>query len=637
VRRPKAAKTHNAAPKNSQVAQRPGPKPDSVPVVGIGASAGGLEAIKELLRHLPEKSGLAYVFIQHLDPTHESVLEKILSRATSMPVAKVADGMAVERDHCYVIPANTNMNIAGGLLHLVARETARALHYPIDYFFHSLADDRGNQSIGVILSGAASDGTQGCIAIKAAGGITFAQDEKSAKYDSMPSSAILAGCIDFVLPPKGIARELDRIGRHSYIAAVPAESEETYLLAGRTEMSALLGMLRDATGVDFMNYKQSTLHRRIKRRMVVNRCDRLKDYLQCIRNDPTELDHLYHDILIHVTGFFRDRKTFDALREVILPAIFSGRKFGEGPLRIWVPGCSTGEEVYSLAIILLEYLWEQAGKRPADAIPAKGVQIFATDISDIALNRARNGVYAEAALAGVLPERLKRFFVRLDGGYQINKSIREMCVFAKQNIAKDPPFSNLDLVSCRNLLIYLGPLLQKRVIPTLHYALKPNGYLVLGESESLGSFSEHFVLVDKKHKIYQKKRTATRLATYFTPADYGVHRFDGGHAPQASLAGFTMDRDVESVLANRFVPASIVVNDAMEIVQFRGKTGAYLEPASGQPTFSLAKMARQGLLVDLRDLLIKAKKKSKPVRKQGVHIKSNGGLREINLEVIRLC
>ena len=624
-----------AAPAAKSTSEPEQPKANAAPfaIVGIGASAGGLEAMRELLRHLPDKTGMAYVFVQHLDPGHASVLAEILSRETSIPIEEATDGVEVKPDHVYVIPPNTTMSIKSGVLRLVARETTRGTHLPIDHFFHSLADDRGDQSIGIILSGTASDGTNGCGAIKAAGGITFAQDSDSAKYDSMPRSAIQAGCIDFEMAPRNIANELIRVSRHPYMARPPALSEEIAAIAPRTDMDALFGMVREATGVDFAHYKQSTLQRRIKRRMVLHRLHRLKDYIRFIKSNPAEIDELYRDILIHVTGFFRDEPAFEALRKTVFPPIMQARK-AEDPIRIWVPGCSTGEEVYSLAILLLEFMWDHASRHPVSAIPPKNVQIFATDISDTSLDRARNGLYSESAVAQMSQERLKRFFARLDGGYQINKSIREMCIFAKQNIAKDPPFSSLDLISCRNLLIYLGPILQKRVVPTLHYALKPNGYLMLGSSESLGAFSDHFALVDKKFKIYQKKRTATRLVTYFSGGDYAVRRAETVPMPKAAPTGFTVEREVERVLMNRFVPASIVVNDEMEIVQFRGKTGPYLEPASGNPTFSLSKMAREGLLVDLREALTKAKKRNEPIRKQGIRIQSNGTSREIDLEII---
>ncbi|MFY9803119.1 MAG: chemotaxis protein CheB [Candidatus Acidiferrales bacterium] len=602
------------------------------PVVGIGASAGGLEAFTELLKHLPEKAGMAYVLVQHLDPTHGSVLQEILARTTKIPVTEVTDGEAIQCDHVYVIPANANMTIADGALRLEPRESTRSRNMPIDHFFRSLAEARGAQAIAVILSGTASDGTLGCTAVKTAGGITFAQDEKSAKYGGMPHSAVDSGCIDFVLPPKSIAQELVRIARHPYIARATADSEvPSPTAAGEETVHSLLGMLRQATGVDFSEYKQTTLQRRIKRRIVLHRLEKLEDYVSYIKKNPNELDDLYRDVLINVTGFFRDPEAFEALRNVVFPSILQDHREAEGPLRFWVPGCSTGEEAYSIAMVLTEYLWEHARKLSASA---KAVQIFATDISDTALDRARNGLYSEAAVSSVSPERIKRFFLKQSNGFQIHKSVREMCIFAKQNVAKDPPFSNLDVVSCRNLLIYLGQVLQRRVIPALHYALRPNGYLMLGGSESLGLFSDQFSIVDKKSKIYRKKPTATRLATFFTPQHYDVRKVGGTQVSKPAQSGLTIEKEVDRLLVNRFVPASIVVNDALEIVQFRGKTGAYLEPAAGQPTFSLSKMAREGLLIDLREALIQAKKEREPVRKQGVRIKSNGDTREIDLEVI---
>ena len=318
------------------------------------------------------------------------------------------------------------------------------------------------------------------------------------------------------------------------------------------------------------------------------------------------------------------------------PALLHSRNFEENPLRIWIPGCSTGEEVYSIAICLLEFLWEKTRNSLPGAITTKGVQIFATDISEGALDRARIGLYTDATVADISPERLSRFFVRLDGGYQINKSIREMCIFARQDISRDPPFSNIDLVTCRNLLIYLGAELQKRVIPTLHYALKPDGFLMLGGSESLGLYADHFLLVDKKNKIYQKKRGTARLITYFTGANFSMPRPGPVKAALPPPTTVSVERDVERVLVNRFAPASIVVNDQMEIVQFRGRTGEYLEPAPGHPTFSLSKMAREGLLVDLRAALDKARKKNETVRVEKVSVKSNGHEKLVNLEVIPL-
>jgi two-component system CheB/CheR fusion protein len=602
------------------------------PVVGIGASAGGLEAFSELLRHLPEKTGMAFVLVQHLDPKHGSSLQEILARTTRMPVMEVTQGVVVKPDHAYVIPANTNLTIRQGMLQLGSRVLTRGQHMPIDNFFRSLAESAGQQAIGVILSGTASDGTEGCRAIKAAGGITFAQDEESAKFSDMPRNAVNAGSIDFVLSPKDIARELGGISQHPYVARVVSPEMEGFEGMMGSDLNALFGLLRESSGVDFTNYKHTTLQRRIRRRMVVHKIEKLKDYLIFIGKKPEELDELYRDLLIHVTGFFREPEAFVALRKHVYPTLFEGRK-PDNPIRIWVAGCSTGEEVYSIAITLLEYMWVHS-RNISQA--ATAIQIFATDISDTALDRARTGLYTEAAVSEISAERLKRFFVRLDGGFQINKSVRDMCIFAKQNLVKDPPFSNLDLVSCRNLLIYLGPVLQRRVIPALHYALKPGGFLMLGSSGNLGGFAEHFALVAKKDKIYQKRKTAARLTTYFANADYLPGRTPDVRTSRVAPAPFTIEREVERLLVSRFVPASIVVNDQLEIVQFHGKTGAYLEPPAGQPSFSVAKMAREGLLVDLRTALDAAKKTNAIVRRQGLQVESETGMREVNLEVMPL-
>ena len=608
------------------------PSPGFFPIVGIGASAGGLEAFSELLRYLPEQTGMAFVLVQHLDPKHGSALQEILSRTTKIPLTEVTQGVIVQPDHAYVIPANTSLTIKNGMLHLGSRVLTRGQHMPINDFFRSLAEGVGQQAIGVILSGTASDGTEGCRAIKAAGGITFAQDEESAKYDSMPRNAVNAGCIDFILSPKDIARELGGISQHPYVARVVAPGTEGFQGMVGSDLNVLFGLLRESSGVDFTNYKHTTLHRRIRRRMVVHKVETLKEYLRFIGRKPEELEELYRDLLIHVTGFFREPEAFVALRKHVYPKLFEGRK-PDNPIRVWVAGCSTGEEAYSIAITLLEYMWVHS-RNISQA--ATAIQIFATDISDTALDRARVGVYSEAAVSEISAERLKRFFIRSDGGFQINKSVRDMCIFAKQNLVKDPPFSNLDLVSCRNLLIYLGPVLQRRVIPSLHYSLKAGGYLMLGASESLGGFSDHFGLVDKKDKIYQKRKTTARLTTYFANADYLPVRAGDAKLARGLLPAFSVEREVEHLLVNRFVPASVVVNDQMEIVQFQGKTGAYLEPPAGQPSFSVARMAREGLLVDLRAALDAAKKTNATVRKEGVQIQSEAGAREINLEVVPL-
>ena len=399
------------------------------------------------------------------------------------------------------------------------------------------------------------------------------------------------------------------------------------------DLEALYSLLLKSMGVDFRHYKQSTIQRRIKRRMLLLCLPNLKDYLHHISAQPAELDVLYRDLLIHVTEFFRDEGAFETLSQKVFPTLLHNRKPEDGPLRVWIPGCSTGQEVYSVAMTLLEYLWAHEKKRTFPAVGQIAIQIFATDISDFALDRARSGAYAASEVLGVSKDRLDSFFVRHDGGYQIHKSVRDLCIFAKQNVVKDPPFSNLDLISCRNLLIYFGPLLQKRAIPTFYYALKPHGYLLLGPSESLGSFEELFTLVDKKHKIYQKKWSTARVATHFFGPDYTISQQVPALPPKLRDAGFDMDREVGRILAHRFVPGSIVVNNEMEIVKFRGKIGPYLEPASGHPTFSLSKMVRQDLLPDLRDALTRARKENRAVRKANVRLATGGGIRYVDLEV----
>lgn len=576
---------------------------------------------------------MAFVLVQHLDPTHQSVLPEILGRVAKVPVVQVTDGMLVESGHVYVIPANTSMMIKDGALRLGARVITHGQHMPVDEFLVSLADECGNRAIGVILSGMASDGTEGCRAIKASGGITFAQRESSAKFSGMPSNAIRAGCIDFVMTPDEIAKELARISRHPYVRSVPSDEEADGVVPRTGELEQVLQLLGQSSGVDFTLYKKSTLQRRIGRRMVVHHLERMQEYLGFIKEHPEELDELYKDILIHVTEFFRDREAFDALREQVFPKLLRQRKLETTPIRIWVPGCSTGEEVYSIAIALMEYMWESRSL-PQGSITTSSVQIFGTDISEHALTRARSGLYAQAAVSQVSLERLNRFFVKLDGGYQINKSLREMCIFAKQDVTRDPPFSNLDLISCRNVLIYLGTALQKRVIPTFHYALKPDGFLLLGSSENLGAFAEHFLLTDKKQKIYQKKGSATRLLSYFTGTGPMPRRTEDLGVSRAANRPANAEREVERSLVDHYAPTSIVLNSHMEIVQFRGRTGAYLEPAEGQPTFSLSKMAREGLLVDLRRAIDRARKENIPVRAEGISVKSNGGAKEVNVDVI---
>ncbi|HEV8385640.1 MAG TPA: PAS domain S-box protein, partial [Candidatus Acidoferrales bacterium] len=611
-----------------QEAQRRAPK-KPLRVVGIGASAGGLEAISELLSHLRPDTGMAFVFIEHLGPEHESILPQILTRKTIMPVSEIRDGMAVRANQVYVIPSNRETTIAHGLLHLKARTAADSPFSPIDSFFQSLAKDRGAASVGVILSGTASDGVAGCGAIKHVGGTNLAQQPDTAKYGDMPRNAQEAGFVDYVLPLKGIAAKLAEIARR----APPVSAAQKILPVHEEGLDEIFGLLRQSTGVDFAHYKRSTMQRRLQRRMDAHNLHSYKDYLAMVRRTPGELDELFRDVLIHVTSFFRDAGAFTALRKFVFPGIVKGHRADE-PIRIWVPGCSTGEEAYSIVIALLEYLRTAPPSRSFPNAGIRPVQLFATDISDAVLARARAAVFPASIAKDVPAALLRRYFTRHDADCQVVKSVRELCVFARQNVTQDPPFPNMDLISCRNLLIYLEPELQNRVLPILHFSLRTNGFLLLGGSERLVTYSEYFALVDKKQKIFQKKKIAAPPPAQFFAATHLAQRKPRPPEGVPTPPPLNLEKEVDRLLLAKYVPASIVVNDAMEIVRFRGHTGPYLEPAPGHPGFTLSKMVRQGLLVHLRAAIEKAKRSKGPVRKLGIRVRSNGSTREVNLLVI---
>jgi two-component system CheB/CheR fusion protein len=475
--------------------------PQTFPVVGIGASAGGLEAFRQLLDHLPNDTGMAFVFVQHLDPARESVLAELLSRATDMPVKEVKHGMRVEPNCVYVTPPNTNMAIANGALRLASREETREGRRSIDYFMRSLAEEKRNCAIGVILSGTASDGTLGLEAIRAEGGVTFAQDEETAKYDGMPHSAINAGCVDFVLPPERIAEELARLARHPHVLDVEAAGREELLTpygdpgADGDSLEEVLWLVRDVSGLDFSHYKPDIIQRSINQRMTLLNLDGLNAYADYLCDHNEEAEELYQEFHGGVTGFFRDPETFEALKEKVFPELVKQRA-GDEPLRVWIVGCSTGEEAYSIAIAFLEF----TGNR-VEHIPIK---IFATDLSKDAIVFAREGLYSQSAVNDVSPERLRRFFVKTLRGYRISKQVRGLCVFARHNILTDPPFSRMDMVRCGDLLIRLTPAMQKMAIHTLHYSLKPSGLLLSGSSEAVGEFTNLFKLEDDERDTYSR-------------------------------------------------------------------------------------------------------------------------------------
>ncbi len=627
----KAAKSTAAAPAVSAPQPLKSSNHQSFPIVGVGASAGGLEAFIQLLKAVPPQLGMAFVLVPHLDPSHESAMTELLARVTNLPVLQVSDGMQVSPNHVYIIPPNAEMTISGGVLHLTNRKLSRP-QMLIDTFFRSLAVDQGTNAIGVILSGTATDGTLGLTAIKGEGGITFAQDSASAKYDGMPTSAIAAGCVDVVLPPAQIPRELARIHHHLTIADQQVEQSYPPHPEGDHHLGQIFRLLRQVKKVDFSEYKLATVRRRIMRRLALRRIEELSDYISYLKDHREEIDALYQDILINVTNFFRNPGAFEALKQVAYPAILKDRAPGH-PIRLWVPGCSTGEETYSHAIALVEYLSEIRSDIP--------VQIFGTDLSETAIQSARLGIYKENIQADVSPTRLRRFFTKTAEGYQISKSIRDLCVFAVQNVFNDPPFSRMEIVSCRNVLIYLSPSLQRRVVPIFHYALNPTGFLMVGNEEGLlGTATELFDLVDRKHKIYQKKAAA------LVPVSFGfsIEHYEAstktqkasGPAKEAEALRGPLDvqREADRLLLAKYVPAAVVVNEHLEILQSRGHTGRYLELAPGKASLNLLKMARPGLLFELQKAIDTARKTHTPARKENIQVLSNGGEKAVNLEVI---
>ena len=611
--------------------------------MAIGASAGGLEAYKEFFQALPSGTGMAFVVVQHLDPSHHSMLTEIIAKSTAMPVEEVKSGVRIKPDCVYVIPPNAFISISESTFTLTPRSKGPSQPLAVNFFMRSLAESHGAGAIGIVFSGTGADGTLGLEDIKAEGGITFAQEPSTARYDGMPRSAIDNGCVDFVLPPKGIAKEIERIRRHPYLLA----NKETNADRGKDDLedaaapkagpekdlAAVLDQLRKSSGVDFSQYKSNTIHRRTLRRMVILKLDSLNKYAQHLKVHPEEAKKLFDDVLIPVTSFFRDFEAFEALKTQVYPAILKD-KGKKNAIRMWAPGCSTGEETYSLAMTLLEFLGDKA--------PSFQVQIFGTDLNEKGIEKARTGLYRESIAEEISPERMSRFFLKVEGGYRVNKAVRDMCIFARQNLASDPPFSQMDLVACRNLLIYIQPALQKKIIPILHYALKPSGFLVLGSSESLSAFPDLFSILDKKHKIFSKKPAASRLSYDFgrsyLPAGSGIIESPRrGEKLQGSLEHeIDVQAEADRIVLKNHSPAGVVVNRAMEVVHFRGRTAPYLEPAPGKPSLNVLKLARNGLAIELRTLIGTAIKKDAPIQREGVSFNGNGHPRSLNLSVAPL-
>jgi len=598
----------------------PGVEPGSFRIVGVGASAGGLEAFTELLSHLPDDTGMAFVLIQHLDPSHESHLTELLARESKMPVAEVHGETRVAANHVYVIPPQRNLTISRGVLHASPRpESGRNM--PVDFFLHALAADRGNQAIGVVLSGTASDGTLGLKAIKAAGGITFAQDVQTARYDGMPRSAIDAGVVDSVLAPAAIARQLAAIGRNSKFPVVTPEAMQP---PEESALARILHLVRGATGVDFTHYKRGTLERRIKRRMALRGFEKMEDYSRDLERNREEASALCENCLITVTAFFREPAVFEELKKRVFPALVENRA-PEDPIRIWVAGCASGEEAYSIAICLKEFL--------GDANVSIPFEIFATDISETAIEQARAGTYMGTALERVSAQRLARFFTRTERGYQVAKIIRDSCVFARHNVAQDPPFSRLDLVSCCNVLIYLGPELQRKVMSILHYALKPAGFLLLGPSESLGTLSDSFHQVPGSHKIYCMAPAAGTQALPRGDGHYGEMRLDRSRRVAGGTPALDVQREADRLVLAEHGPPGAVIDDEMNILQVRGHTAPYLELSPGDPTHNLLKLAREGLIAGLGKAIRTARQTNATAREDGFRVEGGGQLRDVAIKV----
>ncbi len=616
----------------TEVAREPDAQAQAAfPVVGIGASAGGLAAFEAFFSAIPSGSGsgsgMAFILVQHLAPDHKSILTELIRRYTRMRVTEVEDGMRVEPNCTYIIPPNRDMAYLNGTLQLLEPGEPRGHRSPIDFFFRSLAQDQRALAIGIVLSGTGSDGTQGIRAIKAEGGMVMAQDSTSTEYDGMPRSAIATGMVDFVLPPAEMPARLI-----TYVAHAFGRGSGAALSPGLRVDDALKKMfilLRAQTGHDFSQYKHNTINRRVERRMAVNQVGNVDDYVLYLRKNPSEVNALFRDLLIGVTHFFRDPEAFKALEEEAIVRLLSNKPAGD-LIRVWVPGCSTGEEAYSIAILLQERM---------EALKTSfKLQVFATDIDSLAIEQARAGLYPASIAADISPERLARFFTEEPGGafLRINKSIRDILVFSEQDLIRDPPFSRLDLISCRNLLIYMNQELHKKLIPLFHYALNPGGVLLLGTSESVGDRVELFVTLNRTAKLYQRKDDGAprRLALeqFLSPP------FAAGGAPRPA-ANAVRDpavrlRDLtERALLQQYAPAGALVNERGDILYLHGRTGEYLEPAPGEAGLNILRMARQGLRPRLTTALRNAVATREAVFHPGLRVKTNGDFSSVNLKI----
>ncbi|MGY6274511.1 CheR family methyltransferase [Methylomonas sp. MgM2] len=600
------------------------------PVVGIGASAGGLEALEALFANLPADTGLAFIVVTHQLPGHISLLPELLENYTRMPVVIAEDGMPLQADQVFVCPAGKNLALLHRRLHLMEPGEYNANNLPIDYFLRSLAEDIQGLSIGIILSGTGTDGTLGLKAVKGVSGMTMVQEPNTAKFDGMPSSALLQGDVDFVLPAEQLGHQLIKYAKGDYLKGMQFAEAENGVDA--ESIQKIFVLLRNRTGNDFSAYKPTTIKRRIARRMNIHQIKNAPTYVRFLQENPVEIDKLFKELLINVTNFFRDQEAFDALLDNALPKLLQDKP-DNYEFRIWVVGCASGEEAYSLAILFKEAI-ENAGK-------AFNFQIFATDLDQSSINRARYGTYPAGIAADVSPQRLERFFTLIDNQYRVNQSLRDRVIFATQNVIQDPPFTHIDLISCRNLLIYLGSELQRTIFPHLFYALNPDGMLFLGSSESLGQFGERFSAIDAKWKIYRKKpgppvKLPFKVSSLPTSIDEMLA------VPFKSLSGEfqpgNIARQIERLLLDRYAPASVIINEHGKIIYIHGRTGNYLEPASGQPNWSILEMAREGLHMPLLTALNKATKTglTEEIVATGLQVKTNGNFETIDMTFCKI-
>lgn len=602
---------------------------NAFPIIGIGASAGGLAAFEAFFSAMPADidTGMAFVLVQHLAPDHKSILTEIIRRYTRMQVSEVVDGMLVEPNCAYIIPPNKDMAFLNGSLQLLEPSSPRGQRLPIDFFFRSLAADQHERAICIVLSGTGSDGTLGARAIKGEGGMVMAQNPESTEYDGMPRSAMATGMVDYVLPPAEMPAQLVAYVSHAFVKAarpitVPPPKDES-------QMKKIFVLLRSQTGHDFSGYKQSTISRRTQRRMAVHQIDLLEEYVRFLQKNPAEVEALFNDLLINVTSFFRDPEAFAALEAQVIPKLFSGKSPGDA-IRVWTPGCSTGEEAYSIAILLQEHM--EALKQHFK------LQVFATDIDKKAVEQARSGIYPVSIAADVSQERLARFFTLDDDNsvYRIRKDLRDCLVFSEQDLIKDPPFSKVDLISCRNLMIYLSGDLQKKIIPLFHYALNPGGFLLLGTSETVGDFLNLFTQLDRSSKFYQRRAEefgAQRpsLVPYLPPL--GGDAVSRSAVPEATPRKDIFKELTEQTLLAQFMAAGVLVSENGEIFYLHGRTGRFLEPAPGEPRMNILKMAREGLGRELSIALRSAATHKEKVRRKNLQVKTNGGFSSVHLTV----